>query len=212
MGKGFYKSKGILFVVSAPSGAGKTTLCYRLSKDLPNLAFSVSHTTRKPRVGEEHGRDYYFVTDEEFGKMVESGSFVEWAEVHGNRYGTSRAELDRIFTVGKDVMLDIDIQGAMQIMAAGIRGTFIFVLPPSMKVLEERLRGRGTDNDDVIRRRLANAVGEIRLYNKYDYVIVNDDLEKALAELKKVIMLLREISRYHVSNIDRAHIKDEFGI
>lgn len=208
MGKGFYKSRGILFVVSAPSGAGKTTLCDRLSGELPNLAFSVSHTTRKPRVGEEHGREYYFVTDDEFGKMVESGSFVEWAEVHGNRYGTSKDELSRLFADGRDVILDIDTQGAMQIQASGTPGTFVFILPPSMQVLEERLRGRDTDDDDVIRRRLANAVGEIKLYEKYDYVIVNDQLDEALDRLRMVVT----VSRDRVWNIDKSLLRDEFGI
>ncbi len=208
MSRNFYKSKGILFVVSAPSGAGKTTLCYRLSRELPSLSFSVSHTTRKPRQGEVEGRDYYFVSGGKFDEMVSSGAFAEWAEVHGNRYGTSKAELDRLFSQGKDVMLDIDIQGAMQIKKSGTPGTFIFVLPPSMKVLEERLRGRGTDDDDVIRLRLANAVGEINYYREYDYVIVNDVLDDALEQLRMII----KVTRDRVWNIDDSLISDEFRV
>lgn len=208
MARNFYKSKGILFVVSAPSGAGKTTLCYRLSKELSNLAFSVSHTTRKPRQGEVEGRDYYFVSDEKFKEMISSGAFVEWAEVHGNRYGTSRAELDRLFSKGNDVILDIDIQGAMQIKKSGTFGTFIFILPPSMRVLEERLRGRGTDDEDVIRLRLANAVGEIKYFKEYDYIIVNDVLDDALEQLRMVI----KVTRDRVWNIDESLITDEFRV
>lgn len=208
MSKNFYKSRGILFVVSAPSGAGKTTLCDRLSAELPNLAFSVSHTTRKPRTGEQHGREYYFVSPDEFEQMVQDKAFVESADVHGNRYGTSRAELDRLFALGKDVILDIDTQGAMQIQKSGTFGTFVFILPPSMQVLEQRLRGRDTDDDDVIRRRLDNAVGEVKLFKKYDYVIVNDDLDEAFGRLKGVVM----VSRDRVWNIDEKQLAQEFGI
>jgi len=203
----FYKSRGILFVVSAPSGAGKTTLCDRLSKEMPSLAYSISHTTRGPRGGEKDGKEYYFVTPEKFASMVEAGEFVEWAEVHGNRYGTSRAELDRLFSMGRDVILDIDTQGAMQIKKA-MPATFIFILPPSMGVLEQRLRGRDTDDDEVIRKRLANAVGEIRIYREYDYVIVNDRLEDALERLKMVV----SVSRDRSWNIDESLIREEFGI
>jgi guanylate kinase len=206
--KGFYKSKGLLFVVSAPSGAGKTTLCYRLSRELPDLAFSVSHTTRKPRSGEEEGRDYYFVSAESFSEMVDAGAFVEWAEVHGNRYGTSRAELNRLLSLGKDVILDIDTQGAMQIKSSGMRGTFVFILPPSMHVLEQRLKDRDTDDEEVIRRRLENAVGEIKLYNEYDYVVVNDELDEALDKLKMIVKVTSERSW----NVDDTLLKTAFGI
>jgi len=206
--KGFYKSKGLLFVVSAPSGAGKTTLCYRLSRELPDLAFSVSHTTRKPRSGEEEGRDYYFVSAEGFSEMVDSGAFVEWAEVHGNRYGTSRAELNRLLSLGKDVILDIDTQGAMQIKSSGMRGTFVFILPPSMHVLEQRLKGRDTDDVEVIKRRLDNAVNEIKLYREYDYVVVNDELDEALDKLKMIVKVTSERSW----NVDDALLKSVFGI
>jgi len=208
LGKGFYKSNGILFVVSAPSGAGKTTLCDRLASELPNLAFSVSHTTRNPRAGEENGREYHFATAEAFDGMVKDGAFVEWAEVHGNRYGTSRAEIERLFSEGKDVILDIDTQGAMQIQESGMHGTFVFILPPSMSVLEQRLRGRDTDDDSVIKRRLANAVGEIKLFKRYDYVIVNDVLDEAFDRLRMVVT----VSRDRVWNIDESLLRVEFGI
>lgn len=202
------KDKGLLFVVSAPSGAGKTTICSRLMKSMDNIGFSVSHTTRKPRAGEADGRDYYFVSDETFADMVGSNDFVEWAEVHGNRYGTSRAELERLFGMGKDVLLDIDTQGAAQLRSSGIDGTFIIILPPDLNTLETRLRGRGTDPEDVIATRLANAIGELSRYKEYEFAIVNDDLDVAVGTLGSIITA----TKHQVRNMDPEAVKKALGI
>jgi guanylate kinase len=200
--------QGRLYIVSAPSGAGKTTLCNELTASMPSLAHSISHTTRKPRPGEVDGRHYYFVDAEKFRAMVEAGEFVEWATVHGNLYGTSKSELDRLLGQGKDVILDIDTQGAMQIRCSGTPGVFIFILPPSMAVLESRLRGRESDDEAEIRKRLARAVDEIRDYDKYDYMIVNDVFEDALDKLRAVIVS----DKCRVGQTDRSWMKDRFGI
>ena len=185
----YRKKQGMLFIVSAPSGAGKTTLCKDLSgAEGLTLSHSVSHTTRKPRPDEREGDPYYFVTESEFLALRDSGGFVEWATVHGNYYGTSKAELDRLFSMGRDVILDIDTQGARKIKDSGISGTFIFILPPSMEELERRLRGRNSNDEADIKIRLARAVEEIREYRMYDYVIVNQNLLNALNELKSVVI------------------------
>jgi len=201
-------SAGVLYIVSAPSGAGKTTLCKELSKVMPALSHSISHTTRKPRPGEVDGEHYYFVDAEKFMEMVASGEFVEWATVHGNLYGTSRAELTRLFDQGREVIVDIDTQGAMQIKKSGTPGVFIFILPPSMEELERRLRGRESDDDNEIKRRLGRAVDEIRSYGEYDYVIVNDDFDRALDALRSVMIAEKNT----VDRIDRVWMKNKFGI
>ncbi|HWR72823.1 MAG TPA: guanylate kinase, partial [Nitrospirota bacterium] len=159
---------GLLFVVSAPSGAGKTSLCRALSESLENLVHSVSYTTRKPRTREIEGRDYYFITGERFQEMVRAGDFAEWAQVHSNYYGTSRRVLSDIAAEGIDVILDIDTQGAKQIKERYLRAVFIFILPPSLQVLEERLRNRQSDNEDEIRKRMQRARDEIRDYSHYE--------------------------------------------
>lgn len=181
---------GTLFIVSAPSGAGKTTLCKLLVERISNLRFAVSHTTRAPRPGESDGADYYFVGRDAFKAMVETGDFLEWAEVHGNFYGTSKRELDRLLSAGFDVLHDIDVQGARQLREAeGLLpgAVFVFILPPSLEELERRLRGRGSETEEVIKRRLGNALGEIQAYFMYDYVIINDSLEEAAARFESVI-------------------------
>ncbi len=199
---------GVLYIVSAPSGAGKTTLCNELSKVMPTLSHSISHTTRKPRPGEQDGVHYYFVTEEKFGEMADADEFAEWATVHGNLYGTSKAELERLFGQGKDVILDIDTQGAMQIKKSGLPGVFIFILPPSMEELERRLRGRDSDDDAEIRRRLAKAVDEIRSYGEYHYVIVNEDFYVALDALKSIVTAEKNT----VDRIDQGWMRDKFSI
>ena len=146
--------KGDLFVISAPSGAGKSTLCHRLMEETPGVAFSVSHTTRAPRKGEVDGVDYHFVSKEQFMHMVEQEEFLEWAEVHGNCYGTSRSAVTAMLENGQDVLLDIDVQGAMQVRDVFPESVLIFILPPSLQVLERRLRNRGTDTEETIRLRL----------------------------------------------------------
>ncbi len=178
---------GLLFVVSAPSGAGKTTLCKGLTDSLGNLTHSVSYTTRKPRPGEVDGRDYYFISDDRFREMADAGDFAEHAEVHSHRYGTSKRVLERMASEGIDVVLDIDTQGARQIKTHYDSAVFIFIMPPSMAILEERLRNRKSDLDDEIRKRMARAFEEIREYGMYDYIVVNRDFERALSDLRSII-------------------------
>lgn len=180
--------KGIPVVVSAPSGGGKTTLCRRLMEKLPGLAFSISHTTRAPRGKEKDGVDYHFVDESQFKKLIAEDSFLEWAEVHGNYYGSSleaaRAQLD----AGSDVLFDIDIQGGYQIKEKMPEALLIFIVPPSMEVLEERLRGRGSDAEDVIQKRLKAAREEIEGAVKYSHWIINDDLDCALETFASVVV------------------------
>ncbi len=191
---------GTLFVVSAPSGAGKSTILRRVLAGIPAAAFSVSHTTRPPRPGEEHGRDYFFVSQEEFAAMRRSGAFLEAAEVHGNWYGTSRGAVEEMLGRGVDVLLDIDVQGALQVRAAGLVAVFVFIVPPSLAELERRLRGRGTDSDEVIRRRLANAREELLAASRYDHIVVNDDLDRAVAMVQAVILARRSQFRRGYDN------------
>ncbi len=182
------KKEGLLFVISAPSGAGKTSLCRAVTDDLENLRHSVSYTTRKPRPGELDGRDYYFVTTDRFRDMIQAGDFAEWAEVHSNFYGTSRRVLDGMRAEGIDVILDIDTQGAKQIKQKyEARAVFVFIMPPGLEILEERLRNRKSDHEDEIRRRMQRARDEMRDYTLYDYVIVNRDFSRALVEIRSVI-------------------------
>jgi guanylate kinase len=182
---------GILFVVSAPSGAGKTTLCKGITESLGNLTHSISYTTRKPRPGETDGRDYYFVTADRFRDMVQAGDFAEYAEVHANLYGTSKRVLDDMIREGIDVILDIDTQGARQIKSHFATAVFVFIMPPSMAILEERLRNRTSDREDEIRKRMQRAVDEIRDYGLYDYIVVNRDFERALSELRSIVVAER---------------------
>lgn len=180
--------KGLLFVVSAPSGAGKTSLCRAITDSLEKLTHSISTTTRKPRPDEIDGRDYYFVSQERFREMIQAGDFAEWAEVHSNFYGTSRRVLDDMVSKGLDVILDIDTQGAKQIKAKYDTAVFIFILPPSLDILEERLRNRKSDHEDEIRKRMQRSREEIRDYAMYDYIIVNRDFDRALTELRSIVI------------------------
>jgi len=183
--------EGNLFIVSAPSGAGKTSLVRALMERDPDIAFSVSHTTRPPRPGEVDGRDYHFVDAGTFERMIEAGGFLEYARVFDHYYGTARSEVESLLAAGKDVFLDIDWQGARQVRAAWPGTVSIFVLPPSREVLEARLRGRGTDSEEVIARRMAQAVAEAGHYAEYDYLIVNDVFETALADLSAIVHAVR---------------------
>jgi len=200
------KPRGDLFVVSAPSGAGKTTLCRRLLSVVQGLKFSVSYTTRPPRPGELDGVDYSFVGEEEFRRMAEAGEFAEWAEVHGNLYGTSRKRIEEALAGGADVLLDIDVQGARQMREHFPGGVYVFVLPPSMGVLGERLGGRKTDPPEAVRRRIERAADEIRDYMRYDYVIVNDVFEDALSELEAIVAA----RRLGPGRIDREWVEKTF--
>jgi guanylate kinase len=182
------RKKGLLFVVSAPSGAGKTSLCRAITGSLEDLTHSISYATRKPRPGEIDGRDYYFVSPERFRDMIQAGDFAEWAEVHSNLYGTSRRVLDDLISKGLDVILDIDTQGAKQIKTKYDTAVFVFILPPSLDILEERLRNRKSDHEDEIRKRMQRSREEIRDYAMYDYIIVNRDFDRALTELRSIVI------------------------
>ena len=185
------RKEGLVFVVSAPSGAGKTTLCRAVTDSLESLKHSISYTTREPRPGEKDGRDYFFVTEEKFRSMVRAGDFAEWAEVHSHLYGTSRKALDDMVLNGIDVILDIDTQGAMQIKKTYDRAMFLFILPPSLEILEERLLNRQSDDREEIKKRMRRAHEEIREYAMYDYIIVNRDFDRALSELRSIIVAER---------------------
>lgn len=202
------RPRGNIFIISAPSGAGKTTLCKEIVKVLPNLRFSVSYTTRQPRDGEVNGEDYNFIDEKRFKEMIGNNEFAEWAEVHGNYYGTSKKVLGDIIDSGFDVILDIDIQGASQIKKNIEGGVYIFVLPPSMEELRRRLDIRGQNRPEEIQRRLRRAIDEIKEYKNYDYVIVNDIFEEALNALKSII--IAEGKR--VKRMDDSWIKRTFNI
>ncbi|HUL00924.1 MAG TPA: guanylate kinase [Nitrospirota bacterium] len=180
--------QGILFIISAPSGAGKTTLCKEVVDILPNLRHSVSYTTRPFRLGEVPGRDYFFVSQAEFEEMIAAGEFAEWAEVHGNYYGTAIKSLVECRALGIDVIMDIDCQGARQIKERYREGVFIFILPPSFHELRRRLDLRNSDSTEVKERRIRAAAEEIKEARWYDYVIVNDVYSKAVEELKSVLI------------------------
>jgi guanylate kinase len=179
--------RGRLFVIAAPSGAGKTSLVRALMEREPALRFSISYTTRPQRPTETHGRDYFFVSGEEFAAMVERGEFLEHARVFDNRYGTARAQVEASLGAGQDLILEIDWQGARQIRRAMPECIPIFVLPPSRAELERRLRGRGTDIETVIQRRLRDAAADMTHWNEFDFVVVNDDFERALGDLLAVV-------------------------
>jgi len=183
--------KGILFVISAPSGGGKSTLVKRVIGSLPNMQLSVSHTTRSIRQGEEEGRDYYFVSKDTFKGMIERGEFLEWADVFGNYYGTSYKSIETATAAGKDLILDIDIQGADQLRKKGCECSYIFVLPPSISLLMARLEARGTNSQDDIKTRIGKAREEISHYKDYDYIVVNDRLEEAAGSLESIIIAER---------------------
>lgn len=179
--------RGNLYIVSAPSGSGKTTLLQHLLKSFKDLNFSVSHTTRRPRQGERHGVDYFFIERETFSSMVARGEFLEWAEFNGQLYGTTRTFVEEHLENGQDVILDIDVQGAKQVKSKIGEATAIFVLPPSFQELERRLKARMLEPDDVIRRRLEIARGEIYFYRDYDYIIINDILENSILLLESIV-------------------------
>ena len=176
-----------IFVISAPSGSGKSTLVNRLLHDVPGLSFSISYTTRAPRGSERDKFDYNFITREDFEARIARGEFLEHAEVFGNYYGTSRLALEQAVAEGKDLLLDIDVQGARQLKVALPEAITVFVLPPSRRVLEQRLRARSQDSDAVIQRRLRGAAKEVRNYTQYDYVLINRDLDECAKDLEAIV-------------------------
>jgi guanylate kinase len=186
---------GLLFIISAPSGSGKSTLVNQLRSMVEGLEFSISYTTRAPRGSEENGREYYFTTREEFERMIAAGEFLEWAEVFGNYYGTARSALDHAKQAGHDLLLDIDVQGALQVMTKLPEAVSIFILPPNPKVLELRLRNRSRaenmTSEAVIEERLAGARRELECVGDYKYALVNDVLEQAAAEMRAIVLYER---------------------
>ncbi|HMG03109.1 MAG TPA: guanylate kinase [Edaphobacter sp.] len=186
---------GILFIISAPSGSGKSTLVSQLRTLVEGLDFSISYTTRAPRGSEENGREYYFTTREEFERLVAAGDFLEWAEVFGNYYGTAVSALRHAKELGKDLLLDIDVQGALQVMKKMPQAVSIFILPPSPEVLEQRLKNRSAaekmTDEEVIQKRLAEAKNEIKKVWDYRYALVNDVLENAVAEMRAIVLFER---------------------
>lgn len=183
-----FRRRGILFVVSSPSGAGKSTISRMLLENDPGLTMSVSATTRPPRPGEENGKDYHFVDVPRFKEMVADSAFLEWAHVFGHRYGTPRAAVDAALSAGRDVLFDIDWQGAQQLyQRAGADVVRVFIFPPSMAELERRLRARGTDSEEVITGRMDRAAAEISHWDGYDYVLVNDDVERCYADVATIL-------------------------
>jgi len=181
----------IVYIVSAPSGSGKSTLVNELFRVVRHLDFSISYTTRQPRGSEQNGKEYFFVTKDQFEAMIGSGEFLEYASVHGNYYGTARRFLKEAEASGNDLLLDIDVQGAAQVKQKIPESVSIFILPPGRQQLEWRLRNRGEDSEEVIRRRMDTARREIENYSKYDYILVNDRLEQATDELKAIVLAER---------------------
>ncbi len=182
---------GNLVVISAPSGAGKSTLIERLMHELSGLAFSVSFTTRAPRTGERDGVAYHFTDRASFRRLVDEGAFLEWAEVHGEFYGTARAQVQALLDAGIDVVLDIDVQGAAQVRESGIFHRSIFVLPPGRELLLARLVGRGSESEASLNQRMANALKEMRSFRHFDYLVINQDLEEASEEMVAILRAAR---------------------
>jgi len=181
------RGKGHLFIVSAPSGAGKTTLCQAVLDRFQDILYSVSHTTRKPRIKEKMGVDYHFITKEEFIKGIENGKWAEWAQVHGNFYGTSAEFINKGLSTGRDILIDIDVQGTMQILKNYADAVTFFVMPPSLEILKKRLESRGTEDADAIAKRIQTGKEEMAQKSVYRHVIVNDSLSEAISELVSII-------------------------
>ena len=202
--------RGILFIISAPSGTGKTTLCKQLTSTVPGLWHSISYTTRKPRAGEEHGREYFFIGETEFQQMVDRNEFVEWARVYGHLYGTPRKTLIDQMEQGIDVLLEIDVQGAIQVKKKFEDAVSIFLLPPSMQVLRSRLQNRASDTPEEILRRLQKVKEEVWSYREYAYVVRNEDLSQSLHELESVFLAERlKTKRLNMAWLERNFILEE---
>ena len=201
------RGDGVIFVISAPSGAGKTTLIYKLLEIFPDMVLSVSYTTRQPRSGETPGRDYHFVTEKKFSAMRARGGFAEWASVHGALYGTPRRPLEENIRRGRDFLLDIDVQGARRIKKLYRHAVSIFLLPPSWAELQKRLALRGTDRRETIRQRLENARREIREIMRYDYFVLNREIREALEALKAIVIAERlrisRVKKWRVPSLQR---------
>ncbi len=195
--------RGILFVVSSPSGGGKGTLIQRVLKKVPNLSYSVSFTTRAPRNGEVNGREYFFVDRENFEAMVTAGEFLEWAHVHGKLYGTASKQVAHEIAEGRDIILEVDVQGAASVRTLMADSVSIFILPPSFEVLRERLRARGTDSPEELDQRLRRAPFELKDYSAFEYVILNDDVDRAANQMAAIIHAERARLRRQESQVRR---------
>jgi guanylate kinase len=198
--------RGILFIISAPSGTGKTTLCKQLSTNIPGLWHSISYTTRKPRPTEEHGREYFFTDEATFQSMIDRHEFVEWARVYGHLYGTPRKTLADKIEQGIDVLLEIDVQGAMQVKKKFDDAVSIFILPPSMTVLRQRLQARASDSTEEIQRRLQKVKEEVWSYREYAYIVRNDDLTRSLHDLESIFLA----ERLKTKRLDMTWIENNF--
>jgi guanylate kinase len=197
--------EGKLFIVSAPSGAGKTTLCRKLTSIVPRLKHSVSYTTRPRRKGEKNNVDYTFISEKKFKAMINRGEFVEWAVVHGNLYGTSLKRLRGLMKKGYDIILDIDVQGVLQVQRKMREAVYIFILPPSIQVLKKRLTFRMSDTAGEIEKRVKKAREEILSYRNYDFIVINDDLRKALKELESIVISKRlKANRFKSALLNKA--------
>jgi len=202
--------RGILFIISAPSGTGKTTLCKQLAANLPGLWHSISYTTRKPRPGEEHGRDYYFVEEQTFQEMIARNDFVEWAHVYGHLYGTPWKSLTEKIEQGVDVLLEIDVQGAMQIKKRFEDSVSIFILPPSMTVLRSRLQTRASDTPEEIQQRLHKVKEEVWSFREYAYIVRNEDLDLSLRDLESIFWSERlKTKRLNMTWLENNFILDD---
>jgi len=202
--------RGILFIISAPSGTGKTTLCKQLATNLPGLWHSISYTTRKPRPGEEHGREYYFIGEQAFQEMIARNEFVEWAHVYGHLYGTPRKSLTEKIDQGVDVLLEIDVQGAMQVKKRFEDSVSIFILPPSMTVLRARLQTRASDTAEEIQRRLNKVKEEVWSYREYAYIVRNEDLGRSLRDLESIFWSERlKTKRLNMTWLENNFILDD---
>jgi guanylate kinase len=202
--------RGILFIISAPSGTGKTTLCKQLTTNLPGLWHSVSYTTRKPRPGEEHGREYYFIEEQTFQEMAARNEFVEWAHVYGQLYGTPWKSLTEHIDQGIDVLLEIDVQGAMQVKKRFEDSVSIFILPPSMTVLRSRLQTRASDTPEEIQRRLHKVKEEVWSYREYAYIVRNEDLGRSLRDLESIFWSERlKTKRLNMTWLENNFILDD---
>lgn len=202
--------RGILYIVSAPSGAGKTTLCKQIVTSVPAIWHSVSFTTRRPRPGEEHGRDYFFVDEKVFQGMVGRNEFLEYAHVYGHWYGTPRKPLVDRMEEGVDVLLEIDVQGAIQIKKSFEDAVYIFILPPSLDVLRTRLQNRGSDSPEEIAYRLKKVKEEVRCFREYDYIVRNDDLTQSLPDLRSIFLAERlKAKRLDMRWFEQSFIRDK---
>lgn len=195
-------NKGVLFIISAPSGTGKSTIVGEVLKADPNIRFSVSATTRDPRPGETDGESYYFMSREKFDSLVNSGGMLEHAEFCGNCYGTPKGPVFKNLEEGHDVILEIETVGASQVMESCPEAVGIFILPPSLKTLYHRLKKRSTDSEEVIKDRVSKAAGEVRKAYKYDYVVINDDLDTAISEVRQIISASRKLTKLNSDTIE----------